>query len=71
MKDYVIVPKRVWIAFTAWYGNSSAIARPVIKYKGNLNQVANISTQDEEEHVGVKALMQNFDAQTIIEADVN
>ena len=31
-KDYVIVPPRVWKAFTAWYGQSYEIKRKVIKY---------------------------------------
>ena len=32
LKDYVLIPKRVWIAFVAWYGRSSEIERPIIKY---------------------------------------
>ena len=31
-KDYVIVPPRVWKAFTCWYGKSYALPRKVIIY---------------------------------------
>jgi hypothetical protein len=31
-KDFVIVPPRVWMAFTAWYGRTYEIKCKVIKY---------------------------------------
>lgn len=31
-KDYVIVPSRVWKAFTNWYGRSFELRRQVIIY---------------------------------------
>lgn len=31
-KDYVIVPPRVWRAFTKWYGASTELYRKIIVY---------------------------------------
>lgn len=31
-KDYVIIPQRVWRAFTKWYGGSTELKRKIIVY---------------------------------------
>jgi len=38
-KDYIVVPPRVWIAFTGWYGKTFVVRRKIIEYSEQLRHL--------------------------------
>ena len=58
MKDYVVVPPRVWKAFVNWYGKSDVIMRKVIVFPQNLihlrSTVHRVESKDKEEEAVVE-----------------
>ena len=41
-KDYLVVSRRVWVAFSGWYPNLKVLARKVIQYSKGLNTNKNL-----------------------------